>query len=155
MPPVGEEHGQRALDLGSELRRFVRIHGLGIAGVEIGFRLSESPATVLAPDIAFVSNDMLDAGRDTRRFVDGPPTLAVEIMSPDDREQEVSAKVSRYLTAGAHRVWVVRPTSRTITVHRPGGDAHTYTIDDTLTSEDAGLSVDGFALPLRVAFGDP
>jgi Uma2 family endonuclease len=105
---------------------------------------------VLAPDVVFVRNDPLRPEEPT--FVDGPPTLAIEIMSPDDREQEVAAKVIRYLAAGAHRVWVVRPASQTITVHRPGGDAHTYGIDDTLTSDDAAFTVEGFELPLREAF---
>lgn len=152
MAPVGEEHGQRALDLGSALLRFVREHGLGIVGVEIGFRLSGNPDTILAPDVAFVSNAMLPPERDVRRFIEGPPTLAVEIMSPDDREQEAAAKVGRYLAAGALRVWVVRPASQTITVHRPGGDAHTYSIEDTLTTADAAFDADGFTLPLREAF---
>jgi Uma2 family endonuclease len=150
MTPVGEQHGRRAIRLGGALDEFVEAHDLGYVGVEIGFRVRRDPDTVLAPDVVFVAQD---PGRpETSTFIDGPPTLAVEIMSPDDRELEVSAKVRRYLDAGTNRVWIVRPGERTITVHRPGGDAHTFTIDDTLTSADAGFAVDGFDFPLREAF---
>jgi Uma2 family endonuclease len=150
MTPVGEQHGRRAIRLGGALDEFVEAHGLGYVGVEIGFRVGHDPDTVVAPDVVFVAQD---PGRpETSTYIDGPPTLAVEIMSPDDRELEVSAKVRRYLEAGTHRVWIMRPGERTITVHRPGGDSHTYGIDDTLTSDDAGFSVAGFELPLREAF---
>ena len=52
------------------------------------------------------------------------------------------------------RVWVVRPELKTVAVHRPGGDAHTYGVDDTLSSEDATFLVEGFALHLRELFRD-
>jgi Uma2 family endonuclease len=150
MTPVGQQHGRRASRLSAALQSFADQHALGYVGVEIGYRIGRGPDTVLAPDVVFVEED--PNAPELPTFVDGPPTLAVEIMSPDDRELEVSAKVRRYLDAGTNRVWIVRPGERTITVHRPGGDAHTFTIDDTLTSADAGFAVDGFDFPLREAF---
>jgi Uma2 family endonuclease len=150
MTPVGQQHGRRASRLSSALQRFADQHHLGYVGVEIGYRISRSPDTVLAPDVVFVAED--PNAPEIPSFVEGPPTLAVEIMSPDDRELEVSAKVRRYLDGGTQRVWIVRPGERTITVHRPGGDAHTFGIDDTVASDDAGFAVEGFELPLSEAF---
>lgn len=60
--------------------------------------------------------------------------------------------MNEYLAAGTRRVWLVRPRLRTVTVHRPNGDAHTYQLGDTLTSDDAGFDVAGFALPLSDIF---
>ena len=151
-PPVGEEHGQRALDIGAELRRFSKTHRLGTVLVETGFRLSRDPDTVRAPDVAFVAESRLDPARDRTRYLEGPPDLAVEVVSPGDRDREVQEKLSAYFAAGTPRVWVVRPDQRTVTVHRPGGDGHTYGIDDTLTSADAGFAVAGFDLALRELF---
>jgi Uma2 family endonuclease len=150
MPPVGEQHGRRAVRLSTALHGFVDAQGLGYVGVEIGFRLSRQPDTLVAPDVVFFAAD--PSRPEQASFVDASPTLAVEIMSPDDRELEVSAKVRRYLEAGTRRVWIVRPGERTITVHRPGGDSHTFKVGDTLTSDDAGFDAEGFELPLREAF---
>ena len=74
------------------------------------------------------------------------------MVSPEDRDSAVSAKVQQYLSAGTNRVWVVRPATKTVTVHRPDGSARTYGLDATLTSEDAGFAVAGFALDLVALF---
>jgi hypothetical protein len=37
-------------------------------------------------------------------------------------------------------------------VHRPNGDAHTYRAGDTLTSDNAALPIEGFALPVERIF---
>lgn len=152
MPPVGEEHGRRALRLGRRLAEFVESHALGEVNVETGFLLKRAPDLLRAPDVSFVANDMLDPGRDPSRYIVGPPTLAVEVVSPGDRDADVSEKVAEYLAAGARRVWVVRPMLKTVTVHRPGGDAHTYGLGDTLTSEDAAFTASGFELALDDLF---
>jgi Uma2 family endonuclease len=151
-PPVGDEHGDRAVRLSASLFRFVDEQRLGIVRVEVGYRLGRDPDTVLAPDVSVVLAAALDSDRDRAKYLEGPPLLAVEVMSPDDREEEVGRKIARYLGAGTERVWIVRPKAQTVTVHRRGGDAHTYGMDDTLTSDDAGLPVDGFELPLRELF---
>jgi Uma2 family endonuclease len=151
-PPVGEEHGERALDIGSELRHFVKRHQLGVVVVETGFQLATSPDTVRAPDVAFIASTGLRPGRDRKDFIAGPPTLAVEVVSPTDREPEIARKVSDYLDSGAARVWVVRPDRATITVHRSGRDARTLAADGTLTSDDAGFEAPGFTLSLSQLF---
>jgi Uma2 family endonuclease len=87
-------------------------------------------------------------------FVEDSPTLAIEVVSPNDRERDIAAKVEEYFDAGAQRVWIVRPKNRTVTVHRPRGDAHTYSVRDTLTSADAAFAVEGFALSLGELFAE-
>jgi Uma2 family endonuclease len=66
----------------------------------------------------------------------------------------MARKVEEYFDAGSERVWIVRPRNKTVTVHRPGGDAHTYSVRDTLSSEDAAFAVDGFELSLEQFFAD-
>lgn len=150
--PVGERHAAIAVELAALLLPFVKAHRLGRVYAELGFRLSDSPDTVRAPDVSFLSAAPGQAM--VERYVAGPPTLAVEIMSPDDREGDVAAKVEEYFDAGAERVWIVRPRNKTVTVHRPGGDAHTYAAHDTLTSDDAAFAAHGFTMSLEQLFAD-
>lgn len=152
MAPVGEEHGDRAGRIHVRLWLYVEEHKLGVVGIEVGYRLSDKPDTVRAPDVSFVSHDMLNPNRDRSRYIEGPPTLAIEVVSPGDTDTSVSTKVVEYLEAGAHRVWIVRPANKTVTVHRPGGDSHTFGLGDTLASEDASFAVEGFHLPLAELF---
>jgi Uma2 family endonuclease len=153
MAPVGGEHGDVAGALVSALRAFATKAGLGRAGVEVGYRLRQDPDVVLAPDISFTEGARLERGRFPRSYVEGPPTLAVEVVSPSDTDNEVARKVAAYLEAGAERVWVVRPAQKSVTVHWPGGDAHTYGAGEMLGSREAGFTVEGFALAVDEVFG--
>jgi len=45
-------------------------------------------------------------------FIDGPPTLAIEVIAPDDRANDIQQKVSDYLAAGTTRVWIVEPKTK-------------------------------------------
>ena len=152
MAPVGGEHGKRALRLGARILAFAGEHQLGEAGAEIGYRLRKDPDVVRAPDVSFLAASRLKDGRFPQGYVDGPPTLAVEVVSPGDRDGDVSTKVEDYLAAGTARVWVVRPEQRTITVYRSNGDAHIFREGETLGSDDAAFEVDGFALDVRDVF---
>jgi Uma2 family endonuclease len=149
MAPVGGIHGDLVVYLGFLVLPFVHEQGLGRIMTETGYRLARNPDVVRAPDLSFISGDR--QGLPTT-YVDGPPILAVEVTSPDDRDGEVQTKVDEYLEAGTLRVWVVRPDRQTVTVHRPGGDAHTFSKGDAVTSDDAGFAVEGFTLPLAMLF---
>ncbi|MGE0600147.1 MAG: Uma2 family endonuclease [Dehalococcoidia bacterium] len=151
--PVGRLHAKLAARLLRAIGDFVDQHRLGETHVELGHRTSRSPDSVRAPDVSFVAKDRL-AGTASDGFLEFAPTLAIEVISPGDREGDVAAKVEEYFDGGAERVWIVRPRNKTITVHRPGGDAHTYTVRDTLSSDDAAFEVDGFELNLEQFFAD-
>ena len=151
MAPVGPDHGERTIRGGWRLAEFAERQKLGIVRTETGYWLSAGPDDVRAPDLSFVS-------KATEKVVDGfvaqAPDLAVEVTSPNDRESEIAEKVELYLASGVKRVWVLRPDRKTVTVHRPGGDSHTFAVGDSLTSDDATFSVDGFDLPLATLFAD-
>lgn len=152
MPPTSGDHGERAGDVGAALRAFVRLHRLGRVGPEIGFTLARNPDIVFGPDVAFLVEERVAQSNWHEGFIEGPPTLAVEVVSPNDRAAEVQAKVETYLRYGTERVWVVEPTTKTVTVHHPGGDSHTYHVGEALSSDDAAFTVAGFSLPLAELF---
>jgi Uma2 family endonuclease len=153
MPPAKTDHGAIASEVGFHLRTFARAHHLGHVTGEGGYVLARDPDTVRAPDAAFIAFDRLP-GRQLPpgEYVEGAPDLAVEVVSPDDRDAEVAEKVADWLAAGAGRVWEVRPRTRTVTIHRKDAPPKTLGIDGTLTSDDAGFAVEGFALPVAAIF---
>ncbi len=153
MPPAKTIHGFRSRRVERALEAFIDEHQLGIATGEGGYLLQHDPDTVRAPDAAFLSADRIPpGGLPEDAYVDGAPNLAVEVVSPDDREGDIAEKVALWLVAGALRVWEVRPRTRTVTVHRPGTPPVTLRAEDTLTSDDAAFAVPGFALSVRSIF---
>ena len=152
MAPVGHEHGRAVIEIGGALSTFAKEHTLGSVTSEVGFVLERDPSVTVAPDIAFLEAAKLPAADRKSSYIQGPPTLAVEVVSPGDSDQEVHAKVRLYLGHGVARVWVVRPTLASVTVHRPDGTAREILVDGALTSDDAGFTLEGFVLPLGEIF---
>jgi Uma2 family endonuclease len=149
--PAGEEHGWIVMNLGAPLTAFVKQHGLGrVCGAETGFVLARDPDTVRAPDVAFVSAER-GGPRPTKRFRDGAPDLAVEVVSPDDRAGKVLAKVYEWLDAGCRVVWVVDPESRTVTVYRSRTQITALGTSEQLAGEDV---VPGFSIPVAEILGE-
>ena len=101
---------------------------------EIGFRLSNVPVTNLGVDVAYASAELVAATPKRASFFDGPPVLAVEILSTSDRHEDVVKKVGLYLEAGTV-VWVVDPDFRTMTVHRPGEPTRALDVSHELTGD--------------------
>jgi Uma2 family endonuclease len=152
MASVGPDHGDTASDIDFALKGFVRTNQIGRVRVETGYWLERDPDTQRGPDVSFITNEQVARESVWHGASDQVPTLAVEVVSPNDTDRAVAEKVEEYLRAGVQRVWVVRIELLTVTVHRPGGDAHTYHVGDTLSSDDASFQVDGFALPLAALF---
>ena len=64
------------------------------------------------------------------------PDLAVEIVSPSDRLNDVEEKVDLYLNNGTRLVWVISPRSRRATVYRLGQQPRVLKGTDALVGED-------------------
>lgn len=148
MSPVNSSHGRASRRIGGRLGDFVDERRFGDVGVEVGFRITRDPDTILGPDVSFVAGEPSTA----EGWVEGPPTLAVEVVSPNDRDSEVQGKVDAYLAAGSARVWVARPEQRTVTVFRADGTVRVARAGDVLTSDDAAFAVDGFELAVGDIF---
>src|SRR4051812_48755474 len=78
MSPTGGHHGEVNAQFSWLIMTHVRTKKLGhIYAAETGFKLSENPDTVLAPDFAFISKKRLKSGTD--KFVPVAPDLVVEV----------------------------------------------------------------------------
>ncbi|MFO0952484.1 MAG: Uma2 family endonuclease [Isosphaeraceae bacterium] len=117
-PSHSESEASVTAELKSWRDRQPTPRGKVVAG-EASFRLSREPETFVGIDVAYVSPEMAAEHPRSRAYFDGPPVLAVEILSPSDRHELVVEKVRVYLEVGTV-VWLVDPDFRTVTVHRPG-----------------------------------
>lgn len=150
MPPAGAEHGHFAMSLGAFMYMYASENRLGLVfAAETGFVLEQNPDTVRAPDTGFVRADRLTAPL-TDKYFPGAPDLAVEVVSPNDRADEVQDKVQEWLSHGTQLVWVIEPKTRTVTVYRPDGTANVLQADDTLDGEDV---LPDFQFPLQRLWG--
>jgi Uma2 family endonuclease len=98
-------------------------------------RLRRSPDTFVGADLAYLSPDHAARNDPGASFIEGPPTLVVEILSPSDTVEDVSEKVREYLAAGVALVWEVNPFHRTVTVYRPDAPPELFNERQDLTAE--------------------
>ena len=78
------------------------------------------------------------------------PDLAVEVISPTDKEANTAVKVGNYL-AEKTTVWVVYPETESVHIFHPGKSVITLKIGDTLQDE---ALFPGFSLPIKDIFAD-
>jgi Uma2 family endonuclease len=124
----------------------VRERKLGRVFTENGYQLS--PETVRIPDVSFVpAVRMREINLDRR--IQGPPALAVEVVSPTDLAQELAHKVDQYLAAGTQTLWVVYPNTSEVHIFQSGGVAAIRRLADKL--EAPGL-LPGFSVLVRSFF---
>ena len=152
MPPAGRYHGFICLNVGSILRTYAARHGKGYAcGNDSGVLIEREPDTVRGPDVSYYE-DAQTAAEIDRGYGEHPPRLAVEVISPHDRVNQILQRVAELLRAGVEVVWVVDPEARDVSVCQLGKEPRLFSAEDTLTCEDVlpGFSckvAEFFALP--------
>ncbi len=149
MTPTGDEHGAIETNIAAELRAFVREHSLGkVRSGEVGIYVRRNPDTVRAADVLYVSNERY-ARKGASAFLDVPPDLVVEILSPGDAWTDVTQKLRDYFAIDARVVWVVDPTVRSIYAYRSPTEIREFTASDTLPGDDI---LPGFSIPVAQLF---
>lgn len=116
-----------------------------VLGGEAGVRLRRDPDTTVGVDVVYVSADVIVQQTQETTLIDGVPTLAVEILSPNDTIEEIHEKIRIYQSAGVPLVWVVHPYDRTVTVYRPGTEPDSFNILEELSGEP---HLPGFRIPV-------
>lgn len=115
--PTGARHGYIVAKLARLLGNFAEERDLGVVlGPGVGLLVSRRPDTVRAPDLMFYRKGRLDPSSIPEGYLDVPPDLVVEVVSPSDSWSDVEAKVEEYLGMGVKAVWVVDPQRRAVTV---------------------------------------
>ncbi len=158
LPPNGLLHQLIANNVRDALSDYAKPRGLGLVfGDGLLFLLDKDEAGIRGarvPDVAYIRKEDFAPDADLDKPYPAAPTLAVEVMSPQDTTEETLARVRDYLDAGTLEVWVVHPRQRelhqytaanraTVAVYR-GDDA----IDASALFPDLTLSAAAlFVLP--------
>jgi Uma2 family endonuclease len=99
----------------------------------VGCILRREPDTVVGIDIAYFTAEVLARQSAETTLIEGAPQLAVEVLSPSDKTEDVRDKVREYLAAGVQLVWIVDPYFHTVTVHRPDALPQMFNDEQTLS----------------------
>jgi Uma2 family endonuclease len=110
--PENAEHNDLLRWLTIILGQYIEERNLGQLTINrVAYRLSDRSAP--EPDLAFVAEHRLD--RMKEGYVDGPPDLAVEIVSPDSIHRDYEDKRRQYEAAGVREYWIIDPSEKTAT----------------------------------------
>jgi Uma2 family endonuclease len=116
-----------------------------VYGGELYFRIRRDPDTNAGIDVALASAELAAATGKKASFVDGPPVLAVEVLSPYDKMKEAYEMVGEYLDCGVRLVWVIDPMDETVLIHRPGKPPELVKVTHDLTADP---ELPGFSVPV-------
>ena len=103
---------------------------------EVGCILRGDPDTIVGVDVVFITSEHAALQNDETTMIDGAPLLAVEILSPSDKQEDIGQKVDDYLKYGVSLVWIVDTHFQTVTVHRPGMKPELFNSDQKLSGGD-------------------
>ncbi len=150
MSPTSYPHGTYEGNFYEHLKAHVRRSKSGKVVVgEVGIYTQRDPDTIRAADVAFISSERLAQQKRQKGFLEVAPELVVEVMSPDDRWQEVTQKLREYFGIGVKLVWVAEPGAKIVYVYRSLTDIQEFAETDTLACEDV---LPGFSVPVADLF---
>ena len=127
------------------IKHHARQHDLGLVlGDNVGYVLRRDPDHVRVPDVSFIAWNRAPRESELDRFIEGAPTLAVEIVSPNDRASDIHDQVQDFLAgAGTARSGCFGQASRAFSVYRPNADTRELGPDAML---DGGEVLPGFSV---------
>jgi Uma2 family endonuclease len=153
---TGHKPGRAALRIAMSLEGQCSKAGKGVAhGDHVGYAVPElsSGRESFSPDASYYDGPL---PADLMRFIEGPPTFAVEIRSENDytpaAEVEMAAKRDDYFEAGTLAVWDVDPIGETITLYTASSPSQPTTFRRGDTAH-AGPAVPGWSVAVDGVFG--
>ena len=104
---------------------------------------------VRRPDVAYITSELLaQYGKDFITLPQSFPLIA-EVVSPDDKAEELFAKAEEYLASGCQEVWLLFPEARLILVKVQQQDWRLYNCNDTIATQ---LVLKGFTTVVNDLF---
>jgi Uma2 family endonuclease len=134
--------------LESWARRQPRPRG-SVYTADIYMRIRREPETNVGIDLAYAPPEVVAHVSKKTKFLDGPPVLAVEILSPGDKHEDVSEKIESFLEAGVKVVWIVDTDFQTVTIVRPDALPEMANIQQELIGDP---HLPGFRVPVTELF---
>ena len=142
------EHQSILMELSTQFNNWLRGKPCRVFAAPLDVRLfpeeDGSDDTVVQPDLLVVC----DRSKIAKGSVNGPPELAVEIVSPSTSKKELFLKFMAYLDAGVQEYWVIEPEQRLVQVHIYDNGhfiSSSYKAEDTVPS----TVLPGFSVELK------
>jgi len=102
-----------------------------------------SPQDIVQPDLLFISRDRSHIIGE--RYIEGPPDLIVEILSPSTVELDRKHKKELYQRYGVKEYWIVDPNRKEVEVYTLEGGRYSlhgrFGANESLNSPLLGLTV--------------
>ena len=118
MSRPGIRHGVVCANVSFMLVAFTRQRNRGIViSNDAGLIVERDPDSVFGPDV-FLYDEIISYDDLPPRWEDRPPTLVVEVLSPNDSTTKLNRRIGRFLAMGVPLVWVLDPEDSTMTVHQ-------------------------------------
>lgn len=114
MAPANDEHDDLERWLTALLYQFIEAKSLGSLRGNMFVRFSRRRRRRV-PDLMFISTAKRRRIRPT--YIDGPPDLIVEIVSPDSRNRDRRDKFLDYEAGGVREYWIIDPLLGTLDVY--------------------------------------
>jgi Uma2 family endonuclease len=134
MPPPGGLHGVCCSKTDYRLQHYAEANQRGVVTANAGIITERDPDSVRGPDVAYWSRERLPEV--PVGYIETPPDLAVEVLSPGTRMRQLRNKIREYFNRGVRMVWVLDPEDRTVTVYRTPDEGRLLHESATLSGED-------------------
>ena len=139
-----------------ELHFMAREQGI-VLSAPYDILIQREPLRTRQPDIMVVTAELTGIARPAdlvgRPFLELPPLLMVEVLSPGNTRREIEDRLADYRSIGVPECWLANFPSRSVEVLRLTTDSATtvatFGMGDTLRSE----ILPGFTLPIADLFG--
>ena len=152
MGPAGFKHEYIGVRLIFALENFLRLHKLGVVlGSSLGCWMENGD--ILSPDVSNIAKGRLKGQKHPMvGFFDGAPDLAVEVLSPSERDRVRYDKLVDYFANGSRLVWVINPKQKVVLVYHSPQTYDLLQEGDVISGETV---VPGFTLPVAELFAEP
>jgi Uma2 family endonuclease len=152
---TGHQPGRAAFRIARRLDDYAEQTQVGVVHADnVGYAvpLLRSGRESFSPDTSYYTGPLPS---NPMRFIEGPPTLAVEVRSENDygdaAEAEMVAKRDDYFAAGTLVVWDVDPLAETVTCYRQA-DPQNPTVFTRGQTAEAEPAVPGWRVPVDDIF---
>ena len=155
--PMGEHIWASRVIFGA-LDSFLTKHGLGIVfHAPYDILIRRDPLRVRQPDLFIVNAELTGIARPAglvgQPYLELPPLLVVEVISPSNTRRDIEERLADYRSIGVPEAWLAGFPTRTVEVLRLTAEAAvtvaTFGMGGTLRSE----VLPGFELPIADIFG--
>lgn len=141
------KHGATQSRVNNHWRNHIDASGLG--GEGLTETLCRTTCQGRRPDVAYITPELLaQYGKDFTALPQSFPLIA-EVVSPDDKAEELFAKAEEYLASGCQEVWLLFPEARLILAKALQQAWRLYNSNDTIATQ---LVLKGFTIVVNKLF---